>query len=275
MSRNRRPLPLGLHYDRGFVSPADDAAIRGWLRTLHPLWEMRYPEGRPLPAGVEQRPLLRPVYWLGSWQFACLDYYRPPNGALNRAVVAEPYPPALSRLVQRIEQRILRVTPPADVPRGFALTTCLVNFYGSAGAEDRARVGAHRDFEPGPVASISLGERAMFQFVRPGGEVAQELWLDGGSLVVFSGKRFKNELLHQVQRVDRRTGAHIEVYTPGFDTRRVNLTFRFVPPEHVHPWHELPDTAKEDTRRYVVALAEHSEHWRHALQAGARAPAEG
>ena len=33
---------------------------------------------------------------------------------------------------------------------------------------DVARVSEHRDFEPGPVASISLGERALFQFVRRG-----------------------------------------------------------------------------------------------------------
>jgi DNA oxidative demethylase len=120
----------GLHYDAGFLTEKDRGEIVAWLRTLHPLWEYRFSEHRPLPEGESQRRLLRPVYWLGSWQFACLDYYRPPKGERNRAIRAEPYPPVLARLVRDIEGRTRKMFHGADLPRGWALTTCLVNFYG-------------------------------------------------------------------------------------------------------------------------------------------------
>ena len=43
------------------------------------------------------------MYWLGNWQFACLDYYRPPKGVKDRCVRAEPFPPVLQRQVEKIE----------------------------------------------------------------------------------------------------------------------------------------------------------------------------
>ena len=62
---------------------------------------------------------------------------------------------------------------PLGMPKGWHLNTCLVNFYGDRQDGTRwvdvARVGDHRDFEPGPVASLSIGERALFQFVARGG----------------------------------------------------------------------------------------------------------
>src|SRR6476469_9622628 len=85
-----RKRPFGLHYDPAFLGARDRDEILAWLRTIHPIWEDRYPDGHR-----EQRRLLRPVYWLGAWQFACLDYYRPPHGARDRAVRAEPFPPVL------------------------------------------------------------------------------------------------------------------------------------------------------------------------------------
>jgi hypothetical protein len=247
-----------------------------WLATLRPIWELRFPTDRPPPRGETQRRLLRPVYWLGNWQFACLDYYRPPNGVLERAVGAEPFPPALSPVVRDIEARVRRAFPPGDVPRGWHLNTCLVNFYGdrleNGRWEDSARVGEHRDFEPGPVASLSLGERALFQFVprRRGTERVEPVltqWLDDGSLQLFAGVYFKERVLHRVTRVDRRAGANLPPLMDDFRTRRVNFTFRYVPDEHVLPFAELSPQTQGDVRPYVTELAKHSEFFARALAA--------
>ncbi len=250
-----------------------------FLSGIRPLWELRYATGRPPPAGREQRRLLRPVYWLGNWQFACLDYYRPPRGTQDRCVRAEPFPAVLARIVRDVEARIKKLFPSAHVPRGFSLNTCLVNFYGSRQQDgrwlDSARVGEHRDFEPGPVASLSLGERALLQFVLPhrSGERAEPLlsqWLDDGSLQVFGGPLFKDKALHRVQRVDHRLRRELPPAISGFSTRRINFTFRYVPPQHVVSFAELSPRAREDVRGYVEQLAESSAFFRAALASAAR-----
>jgi hypothetical protein len=88
------------------------------------------------------------------------------------------------------------------------------------------------------VASISLGERALFQFVKRGKadeptRVVAQQWLDDRSLQLFGGDTWKKRLLHRVLRVDRRGGTEFDVRVPSFSTRRVNLTFRYVPDERV------------------------------------------
>jgi alkylated DNA repair protein (DNA oxidative demethylase) len=300
-------------YLRDYVGDRDRAEVLAWLATLHPLWEMRYSTRRPPPAGRDQRQLLRPVYWLGNWQFACLGYFTPPRGLRDRCVAAEPYPPPLARWVADIERRVRADFPSIDVPRGWHLNTCLVNFYGSRREGERwvdvARVGEHRDAEPGPVASISLGERALFQFVargagRPhpvshraperlreqgGGGPSVSLrspghlhgqtvgpvrtqWLDDGSLQVFAGPRWKDQLLHRVQRVDTRLGALLPPSIDGFRTRRINFTFRYVPTEHVVPLGALSSEARADVVPYVAELAERSRFWRAALADAAVPP---
>ncbi|HUJ60495.1 MAG TPA: alpha-ketoglutarate-dependent dioxygenase AlkB [Kofleriaceae bacterium] len=264
-------------YERGFIGDAARAEIATWLGTLHPLWEMRYSTRRAPPPGKQQRALLRPVYWLGNWQFACLGYYEPPHRVRDVAVAAEPFPPVLARLVGEIEQRVRRDFPPAVVPRRWHLNTCLVNFYGERTADDGkavdvARVGEHRDFEPGPVASLSLGERARFQFVRRGIGDAPPVrteWLEDGSLQVFAGPRWKDDLLHRVQRVERKLALDLPPRIAGFRTRRVNFTFRYVPDEHVVPFGRLPDSARADVRDYVATLAASSTFFAAALT-GAR-----
>jgi hypothetical protein len=255
----------GAFVQDGFVRPDERDAVVNWLAGLSPLWEQRYRE--PLPKGVAQRALLRPVVWLGSWQFACLDYYRPPRHALHRAVHAEPFPEPHRAWVSRIERLVADRFSGPDLPRGWALTTCLVNLYGDrvwpdGRREDRARVGQHRDFEPGPVASVSLGERALFQFVDRSARVVEQCWLGDGALQVFGGRRHKDQLFHRVQRVERRGGHRLPVGVSDFETRRVNFTFRFVPPEHVTHWFDLPRADREAVRGYVDALAERSAWWR-------------
>src|SRR5580692_8293037 len=139
----------GLHYDRSFVSPADRAEILAWIAGIHPIWENRYSKHNPPPTGKDQRGLLRPVYWLGNWQFACLDYYHPPQGIENRCVSAEPFPEVMQRMVDRIEAITRRMFRGPDLPAKWRLNTCLINLYGNRIENGRkvdvARVGEHKD----------------------------------------------------------------------------------------------------------------------------------
>lgn len=277
MARVRAKARTAGHlYDPRFLTPRDRAEILAWLDTLHPLWEQRYSPHHPPPEGQPNRQLLRPVYWLGNWQFACLDYYRPPKGIWNRCVKAEPFPPVLQRLVAEIERRVHARLGEDDIPDGWHLNTCLVNFYGARVEGEKrvdcARVGEHKDFEPGPVASVSLGERALIQFVsstRPGQRDSVELqqWLDDGSLEIFGGERFKDRLFHRVQRVDTRGGHRFALHVQGFETRRVNLTFRYVPDAHVVPYARLPADDAADVRGYMEELARHSPFFARELAA--------
>ncbi len=269
----------GLYYNRFFISRADREEILSWLGTVHPIWENRYSENNPPPEGETQRQLLRPVYWLGNWQFACLNYYHPPKGVKNRCVRAEPFPAPLARLVTKIEGIARRMYYGDEMPEKWHLNTCLLNFYGSRIIEeaqgevkriDTARVGEHKDFEPGPVASLSLGERAMFQFVasQQRGErdgVILQQWLDDGSLQMFGGHRWKSQLFHRVQRVDRREGILFPVNVEGFETRRLNFTFRYVPDEHIVPYSQLPAPARADVRGYMKELGKHSPYFAQEL----------
>ncbi|MBK9385285.1 MAG: alpha-ketoglutarate-dependent dioxygenase AlkB [Planctomycetes bacterium] len=266
-------------YEPAFLSEATTREIGDWLATLRPLWEQRYSTRRPPPPGKQQKSLLRPVYWLGNWQFACLGYYEPPRRTLHVAVAAEPFPPVLARVVAEIEKQVRAGFPPAAVPRRWHLNTCLVNFYGEREEGGRmidvARVGEHRDFEPGPVASLSLGERARFQFVRRGQREAPPVrtqWLEDRSLQIFAGSRWKDDLLHRVQRVDDKLRLDLPPRIEGFRTRRVNFTFRYVPDEHVVPFAELPAAARDDVREYVATLAQSSEFFAAALAAERAAP---
>jgi alkylated DNA repair dioxygenase AlkB len=261
-------------YQAGFIDDASRAEIVTWLATLRPIWEMRYSTKRAPPAGKQQRALLRPVYWLGNWQFACLGYYEPPKRTRDCAVAAEPFPPVLARLVAKVETRVRREFPPAVVPKRWHLNTCLVNFYGSRAEDGRdvdvARVGEHRDFEPGPVASLSLGERARFQFVRRGQVDPRPVltqWLEDRSLQIFGGPRWKDDLLHRVQRVEDKLDLDLPPKIDGFRTRRVNFTFRYVPDEHVVPFARLAGPARDDIRDYVAQLATCSPFFASALTA--------
>lgn len=266
--------PLGHLYEPAYLERSARAEILRYLETIHPIWEFRYATDEEAPDGRGKRRLLRPVYWLGNWQFACLDYYRPPRGTKERCVRAEPFPPVLARIARDAEARARRGFPERYVPRGWHLNTCLINFYGKRFEDgrwvDSARVGEHRDFEPGPVASLSLGERALFQFVtsrRIGERDAPLLsqWLDDGSLQLFAGPTYKDRTFHRVQRVDRRDGVSLPPELPDFRTRRVNFTFRYVPDADVIPFAALSARSREKVEPYVRELAERSPFFRRAL----------
>lgn len=266
-----------LIYKPNYISEKEKAEIFAYLQTLYPIWEMRYSKNNPPPENQKQRGLLRPVYWLGNWQFACLNYYHPPKGIYNRCVSAERFPPILLYLIQKIETLIKEHYDPRDIPRGWNLNTCLINYYGDQILEngkrlDCARVGEHKDFEPGPVASISFGERALIQFVsskntESKSTVIVQQWLEDSSLQVFGGDKFKKQLFHRVQRVDNKLDCHFPLQEiSNFDTRRINFTFRYVPDEHIIPFSRLPDTAQEDVRGYMEKLAVHSEFFKSQLE---------
>jgi alkylated DNA repair protein (DNA oxidative demethylase) len=267
--------PLGHLYDPKYLSRPARTEILRYLETIRPIWEFRYATDEAAPDGRGQRRLLRPVYWLGNWQFACLDYYRPPRGTKERCVRAEPFPPVLARIARDAETRARKAFPERYVPRGWHLNTCLINFYGKrleAGRwVDSARVGEHRDFEPGPVASLSIGERALFQFVtsrRIGERDAPLLsqWLDDGSLQIFAGPLYKERTFHRVQRVDRRDGVLLPPALDDFRTRRVNFTFRYVPKADVIPFARLSPRPRARVEGYVRELAERSELFRRELE---------
>lgn len=266
--------PTGLYYQFPFINREERARLLSWLKTLHPLWEMRFSEHNPPPEGDEQRQLLRPVYWLGNWQFACLDYYHPPKGILHRCLRAEPYPKELQNLVDRIEFIAKKRFPKNFFPEKWKLNTCLINFYGNKLEDgkwvDRARVGEHKDFEPGPVGSLSLGERAFFQFVQGKSSLGEDniiysQWLADSSLQIFGGDKWKNRTFHRVQRVEDKQKEILGPEIENFQTRRINFTFRYVPEEHIYSLSELPKNQREDITPYLETLAQHSRYFKSIL----------
>ncbi len=267
-------LPLGLFYQFPFVDRQERKLILDWINTLSPLWEMRFSVHNPPPEGDQQRPLLRPVYWLGNWQFACLDYYHPPKGIHHRCVEAEAYPDFLQKLVDRIEFIAKKRFPKSFIPEKWKLNTCLINFYGNKLEDDkwvdRARVGEHKDFEPGPVGSISFGERAFFQFVQGKSNLGEEnivfsQWLEDSSLQIFGGDKWKNKTFHRVQRVEDKKRELLGPKIHGFQTRRINFTFRYVPEEHIYPYKNLPSHLQEDIKPYLIELSKGSTFFRRTI----------
>ncbi len=264
-----------LIYESHFLTPNEKIEILNYLSTLFPIWENRFSQQHLQETGEDQRSLLRPVYWLGNWQFACLNYYHPPKGIYNRCVLAERYPPVLQKLVDEIERKVRQNFDERDIPKRWHLNTCLINYYGDREENgkwvDTARVGEHKDFEPGPVGSISFGERALFQFVRSHGknkqsEVVLQQWLEDSSLQIFGGEKFKNQLFHRVQRVESSNKIFENLNTTKFRTRRINFTFRYVPTDHIARLATFPMELFSEVRGYVQELARHSDYWRNELE---------
>ncbi len=255
-----------------FVTREERVVVKAWLSSTHPVWEKRWlaTSGDPI---LHQLP--RPILWLGSWQFAALFDNRPSRAAVATAIRAEPFPPVLAGWVARIESRVRARTVLADLPTGWALTACLVHLCGDrvepdGRREDRAPVQAHRAREQGPVASVSLGERALLEFIDKGGRVTQQSWLNDGDLAVFDGPRHNEDARHRIANVERRSGHRFPVGMDDFDTRRVEFTFRFVPAAHVTPWWTLPEADRELIIPYIDALAEGNAWWRQERDAGNR-----
>lgn len=269
--KKKKEIIPGIYYNSGFLNGPRSEALIQEIESFYPIWEERFSKSNPPPEGDTWRSLKRPVYWLGNWQFACLGYYHPPEQVDFRCVKAEAFPEQMQKMVREIEFLARKMAPAKDVPEKWHLNTCLINYYGSrihrdGSVEDLATVGDHKDAEPGPVASISLGERAWFQFVKGKQKdptnIVLEQWLDNGSLMLFWGDRFKDELFHRVQRVESKGNYHFNDHLAEYETRRLNLTFRYVPVEHVIEHSEFPANKRDDIAGYIAKLAEHSEFFR-------------
>ena len=91
-------------------------------------------------------------------------------------------------------------------------------------------------------------------------------WLDDNSLQIFGGPRWKDDLLHRVQRVEDKHDLALPPAIPGFRTRRVNFTFRYVPDEHVVPFAKLAPRARDDVREYIDTLARTSPFFANAAR---------
>lgn len=269
----KKKIQDGLYYNVGFLNGPNKETLIREIEQFHPIWEERFSASNPPPPEDTWRSLLRPVYWLGNWQFACFDYFHPPLGLEYRCVRAEAFPPFMQKMVDQIEM-LTKKMGKNDVPPKWKLNTCLINYYGSkidpdGNKVDMARVGDHKDSEPGPVASVSLGESAYFQFVKgkqnDPKNVVSNHWLDDGSLLIFWSKLYKETLFHRVQRVEKKKSKPFNDHLDNYETRRINLTFRYVPDEYIYPLENFPKEKIEDIRPYLKELAKHSPFWREKL----------
>jgi hypothetical protein len=87
-------------------------------------------------------------------------------------------------------------------------------------------------------------------------------WLEDSSLQIFAGEKWKEKVFHRVQRVENKRDEKLGPPIDGFETRRINFTFRYVPEEHVYPLKNLPSELQGDIRPYVLKLGENSPYWR-------------
>jgi hypothetical protein len=51
-----------------------------------------------------------------------------------------------------------------------------------------------------------------------------------------------------------------------YETRRINLTFRYVPEEYIYPLEKFPKEKIEDIRPYLNELSNHSSFWKENLK---------
>ena len=82
--------------------------------------------------------------------------------------------------------------------------------------------------------------------------------MENGSLQLFGGAHWKDRTLHRIERVERRGGHRFDFPVGDFETRRVNFTFRYVPEEHIVPYAQLSERAREDVAGYIRTLAQSS-----------------
>ena len=88
-----------------------------------------------------------------------------------------------------------------------------------------------------------------------------EQWLEDSSLQIFAGEKWKEKTFHRVQRVEDKRKEKVGPEIVGFETRRINFTFRYVPEEHIYPLEKLPPELRGDIAGYVKKLGETSSFW--------------
>lgn len=265
----------GFSYLPRFITEAEGAALLAYFGSLKPLWETRYAGAQAARDGGGTRRLTRPVYWLGAWQFACLGYYAPPLHVNGKCVRAEPLPPLMRGILERLKPWLARHA--GEPLEHETPNTCLINYYGSEltidakgrpQPVDTARLRMHRDTEPGPVVMFSLGQPANFEFVdgdRPD-QPEVSLWLKNRSVTLFSGPHYKDRLYHRVTRVRHGDEPKMPEVMNDFRLRRVSVSFRFVPEAHIKDLRDLDPAVQQQVRGYVEQLAVHSPHFAAQLE---------
>jgi len=274
----REPIELdGFSYLPRFITAGEAEALIAYFGELTPLWEHRHRDtdhartSTPSSDGTRKPPgrrLTRPVYWLGAWQFACLGYYAEPDYREGRCVEAEPFPDPMTVILERLLPRLRAIDPGFDAPPN----SCLINYYGREVGEgpprDYARLRMHRDGEPGPVVMFSIGQPGLLEFVDPerSKEATLAVWTRHRSISILSGPEYKDRLYHRVTQVRHGQEPRIQCRLPGFEARRISVSFRHVPGELISPFGGLPERSRGMVRDYVEALAQHSAHFRDQLE---------
>jgi DNA oxidative demethylase len=264
----------GFSYLPRFITQPESEALLRYFGSIKPLWESRYVGERAGREGQSSRRLTRPVYWLGAWQFACLGYYAAPNHLEEKCLRAEPLVPELVSVLERLAPKLAFHQTPEE--RGQQPNTCLINYYGSELTKDAkgrtqprdyARLKMHRDGEPGPVVMFSLGQPALFEFVDGAKPETPELslWLANRSVVILSGAHYKDFLYHRVVRVRHGDNPVMPKVLDDFLLRRVSVSFRFVPEEHIKSLRDFSPGAQAQVRGYVEQLAQSSAHFKNEL----------
>ncbi len=115
-----------------------------------------------------------------------------------------------------------------------------------------------------------MGDRAFFQFVNGKTQLGEDnivfsQWLEDSSLQIFGGDKWKSKTFHRVQRVEDKRKEHLGPKIEGFNTRRINFTFRYVPEEHIYPLETLPEELQGDIRPYIETLAKSSFYFKKLL----------
>ncbi|HHH28306.1 MAG TPA: hypothetical protein ENK57_08175, partial [Polyangiaceae bacterium] len=199
-------------------------------------------------------------------------YYAEPDYREDRCVQAEPFPQVMNDILARLLPTLIAHDPTVGAPPN----TCLINYYGREVGEgpprDYARLRMHRDGEPGPVVMFSIGQPGRLEFLDPDRSKTPELavWTRHRSVSVLSGPEFKDRLYHRVTQVRHGQQPEISCRVPGFETRRVSVSFRHVPEELITPFARLKAEARASVRDYVVELAHHSAHFGEALRRSGR-----
>ncbi|MCP4869832.1 MAG: alpha-ketoglutarate-dependent dioxygenase AlkB [Proteobacteria bacterium] len=253
----------GFSYLPRFIEADEATALIDYFAAITPIWEQRHGgDDHARGAGRRARRLTRPVYWLGAWQFASLGYYAEPHYREDRCLRAEPLPPVMQAILDRLSP-----TLEADHADGTPHNTCLINYYGREVGKgvpvDFARLRMHRDGEPGPVVMFSIGQPGLLEFIDPDQSPDPELgvWTRHRSVSILSGPNYKERLYHRVTQV--RTGQQPKLTSrlDHFETRRISVSFRHVPEALISDLDGFPDDRQARVRGYVEELAEHSEHY--------------
>ena len=262
----------GFSYLPRFIEADEATALIDYFAAITPIWEQRHGgDDHARGAGRRARRLTRPVYWLGAWQFASLGYYAEPHYREDRCLRAEPLPPVMQAILDRLSP-----TLEADHADGTPHNTCLINYYGREVGRgvprDFARLRMHRDGEPGPVVMFNIGQPGLLEFLDPDRSPEPELsvWTQHRSVTILSGPDFKDRLYHRVVQV--RTGRQpaLHCHVDHFELRRVSVSFRSVPEDLISDFGRLPPERREQVRDYVEELALNSDHF--AVQLGTAPP---